>query len=266
MVLSLVSCPSRRSRMAILALPHMGPHLGAVPAHPLDGRDRGGGPSGAARAPGTARSRFGARGPSVRRGARDADRGGGIGGAQALAPCRRRTASPRVICRGRPKVRMGVLLHADVRHQQRRRPPTLHREEGRPASSHIRLNSNTKPGKEAVMALRRRPDGARVGAAASRRRVLRAGHDAASRRKNGPGAPPLDPGGREVKTQEASSRYRASVRATRNPLKLPRSPVSSLPRLAERRPPGSSAQEPPRRTRAEQFPDSHALPSLGAPE
>ena len=36
-------------------------------------------------------------------------------------------------------------------------------------------------------------------------------------RKNRPGASPLDPGGKEVRTQEASSRYRVSVRATRKP-------------------------------------------------
>ena len=103
---------------------------------PPSARAQVGCPLGAARAPGTARSRFGALGPSVQRATRDADRGGGIGGAQALAPgalpATDGRAAPRVICRGRPKVCMGVLLHADVQHQQRRRPPTLYQEEGMP--------------------------------------------------------------------------------------------------------------------------------------
>ena len=64
--------------------------------------------------------------------------------------------------------------------------------------------------------------------------------------------------GKEVMTQGVS------VRAIRNPRKLSRSPVPRLKRSAERRPTGSSSQEPPRSTRRSQF-HSHALPSTGAP-
>ena len=56
-----------------------------------------------------------------------------------------------------------------------------------------------------------------------------------------------------------------SVRATRNPMRLPRMPVELPPRSAARRSPGSSNQEPPRKTRTEQSPLSQALPSAGAP-
>ena len=57
----------------------------------------------------------------------------------------------------------------------------------------------------------------------------------------------------------------ASVRTTRKPMLTSRRPVTYLPRTAERRILGTLTQEPPRKTRAEQFPLSHALPSLGDP-
>ena len=79
------------------------------------------------------------------------------------------------------------------------------------------------------------------------------------KRKSTRGRSPLDPRGKEVTIQGVS------VRATRNPRKLIRLPVTSRLRLAERRYHGSLNQEPPRSTRAAQFPDSHALPSVGAP-
>ena len=90
-VLSLTACPSRRSRTAILAF---APHR-FVPAHPLDRRDQGGCP-------------LGRRAPRQRR---TASR---LRAASLCSASRRRDAraAPRVICRGRPKVCMGVLLHA----------------------------------------------------------------------------------------------------------------------------------------------------------
>ena len=55
------------------------------------------------------------------------------------------------------------------------------------------------------------------------------------------------------------------VRATRNPISSPRLEVPSLLRTAERRNQGLLYQEPPRKTRWEQSPLSHADPSTGAP-
>ena len=63
--------------------------------------------------------------------------------------------------------------------------------------------------------------------------------------------------GKEVKIQGVS------VRATRNPKPPPRLPEVFLSRWAERSFRGLLFQEPPRSTR--QPPDSHALPSVGAP-
>ena len=56
-----------------------------------------------------------------------------------------------------------------------------------------------------------------------------------------------------------------SVRPTRKPKSSSRPPVTFLPRFAERRFPGTSSQEPPRKTRRPQSPLVHALPSSGAP-
>ena len=55
------------------------------------------------------------------------------------------------------------------------------------------------------------------------------------------------------------------VRATRNPLRSPRSAEVSQPRFAERRFLGSLNQDPPRKTRREQSPRCHADPSAEAP-
>ena len=65
--------------------------------------------------------------------------------------------------------------------------------------------------------------------------------------------------GKEVKIQGVS------VRATRKPKGVPRSPVARLSRFAERRSPGMSYQAPPRNTRSLHSPLRHALPSAGAP-
>ena len=67
-------------------------------------------------------------------------------------------------------------------------------------------------------------------------------------RKNSTGgqAPRTPQRGKEVKI------HGVSVRATRKPTLSLRFPVSLLPRIAARRPPGALTQEPPRRTRLEQ--------------
>jgi len=57
----------------------------------------------------------------------------------------------------------------------------------------------------------------------------------------------------------------ARVLATRRPRLLPRSPVVLLLRLADRRTPASSFQEPPRITLRLHSPFSQAAPSAGAP-
>ena len=77
------------------------------------------------------------------------------------------------------------------------------------------------------------------------------------------GASPPGPPGKEVKIQGIS------VRATRKPSSLYRSPGVSEPRFAERSSLGKSLQEPPRRARTRQKqsrPVLHTLPSVGAPE
>jgi hypothetical protein len=61
-----------------------------------------------------------------------------------------------------------------------------------------------------------------------RTRALRVVRHRAMPAKNSTRAPPLDPGGKEVKTQGVS------VRAIRKPTKLNRSPAEELRRLAER--------------------------------
>ena len=233
-MLSLVSCPSRRSRMAILALPHMGPTWGQSP------RTRWTAATGA----GVHRERRGRRGRRDPGSARLAHRYNVARETPTAAAASAALKPWRLAGDGRHRVSSAVAGRRSAwgssftpmfdTNSAGDPQPSIERKQACLVSHSPELN-HAKPGKEAVMALRRRPDGARVGAAASRRRILRAGHDAASRRKNRPGAPPLDPGGREVRTQEASSRYRASVRATRNPMTLPRPPVSSLKRTAERR-------------------------------
>ena len=55
------------------------------------------------------------------------------------------------------------------------------------------------------------------------------------------------------------------VRATRNPMRSIRFAVVPLRRLAERRYLGLKIQDPPRKTRREQSPLSHAEPFVGAP-
>ena len=70
---------------------------------------------------------------------------------------------------------------------------------------------------------------------------------------------PLDPRGKEMKTQGVS------VRPTRKPKLLSRKSVAILPRSAERRLSGSKSQEPPRTTRRLQSPAVHAEPFVGAP-
>src|SRR5215813_9920613 len=57
----------------------------------------------------------------------------------------------------------------------------------------------------------------------------------------------------------------ATVFATRKPSRPSQSPALALVRLAARRFPGRSVQEPPRTTRLPQLPDVQAEPSDGAP-
>ena len=64
--------------------------------------------------------------------------------------------------------------------------------------------------------------------------------------------------GKEMET------HGVSVRATRKPLLSRRSPAAVQSRFVERRCLGPLLQEPPRKTRSEQLPSSHALPSSGA--
>ncbi len=80
-------------------------------------------------------------------------------------------------------------------------------------------------------------------------------------RKNSTGgqAPRTPQRGKEVKI------HGVSVRATRKPKRMKRIPDTLQTRNAARRSHGPLSQEPPRRTRREQLPVSHALPSDGAP-
>ena len=96
---------------------------------------------------------------------------------------------------------------------------------------------------------------ARCGAAAPPPRQARRGAPSEPTK----GLRPLDPRGKDVRTQGVS------VRATRNPMRLTRLPDQYLPRSAERRFLGLACQEPPRSTRRPHSPDVHALPSRGAP-
>ena len=83
--------------------------------------------------------------------------------------------------------------------------------------------------------------------------------EGAEKNDQGGCAPSEPPEGKEVTIQGVS------VRATRNPTRPSRLPVVYVTRSAARRNLESLTQEPPRITRREQFPPSHALPSTGAP-
>ena len=132
------------------------------------------------------------------------------------------------------------------------------------------LRGGREPEEEAVLRLQRRPCLARnrplvgAGDAHRNRRVARRRPRALPNRRNARrirprSKPPDTPGDKEVKVQEAS------VRATRKPATMYRSPATSLRRAAARRSLGSLFQDPPRMTRTEHMPLSQARPPPGAP-
>ena len=119
------------------------------------------------------------------------------------------------------------------------------------------FHGGDKPQDEAVMRFQRRAG--LTGAIRKFRSMQSSFHQIFTNKKIRQGASPLDPRGKEVRI------HGASVRATRNPLSLNRSPVPSLLRTAVRRIPGMKSRKPPRRTRRAHSPSVHALPSEGAP-